>query len=683
MALHLPIEPPIEPMLAKATDSLPDGDGWLFEPKWDGFRALVFRDGDEVYTQSRDLKPLDRYFPELADPLRAALPERCVLDGEVVIATDGGLDFEALLLRIHPAASRVKMLAAESPASFVAWDLLALGDEDLRETPQGERRARLEAVLGDVEPPVHLTPATQDRATGRRLVRPVRGGGAGRRGREAARCARTSRASGRCSRSSTSARPTASSRGSAGTRTVRARTSGRCCSGLFDDEGVLHHVGVTSSFTWDKPRGARRGAGAVARASPRRPPVARVGRVGDDRRHRCLRPAPARGHLTLEPRQGPVVGAAPGRAGRRGRLRPPPGRPASATGRRSSAGARTSRRRPAATTSSRRRRRTCSRRSSAIAERRVVRGRTPIRPGVGPHRPDFRLIGAPAMVPYSRSSGTSRRSIGGQRVRHASQAVATDAAHPRLRRVHRARRDHGRGAGRAWSGRTSRRRRSTTSSAAMRRRRGPSSTPTSDRPTSRPPPPSRIRPRPGHPTKLEGQLATLIRPREILRVELRRPDGTIVAANDPAIRGTSDAGRWRLRAGRRRRAQGGDPPGRDGRGRSRRPRLADAPARVPADLRSTARSSASSAIWRDAVPILDRLGARPSRRRARHAVRGADRGRAAVPDLPGGPASPDPPDRRADRVDPARPADRHAQPRRGRRPPRARDRGRPRGGHVR
>jgi hypothetical protein len=142
--MALPFEPPIEPMLAKAADSLPSGDGWLFEPKWDGFRALVFRDGHEVYTQSRDLKPLDRYFPELAEPLRAALPERCVLDGEVVIARDGALDFEALLLRIHPAASRVAMLAEASPASFVAWDLLALGDEDLRQTPQSERRARLE-----------------------------------------------------------------------------------------------------------------------------------------------------------------------------------------------------------------------------------------------------------------------------------------------------------------------------------------------------------------------------------------------------------------------------------------------------------------------------------------------------------------------------------------------------------
>ena len=146
--MALPFEPPLEPMLAKAADSLPTDDGWLFEPKWDGFRALVFRDGDEVYIQSRDLKPLDRYFPELAAPLKAALPERCVLDGEVVIARDGALQFESLLLRIHPAASRVKMLAEESPASFVAWDLLALGDEDLRDVPQGERRARLEAVLG-------------------------------------------------------------------------------------------------------------------------------------------------------------------------------------------------------------------------------------------------------------------------------------------------------------------------------------------------------------------------------------------------------------------------------------------------------------------------------------------------------------------------------------------------------
>ena len=111
--MTLPFAPPVEPMLAKAASTLPEGDGWLFEPKWDGFRALVFRDGDEVYTQSRDLKPLDRYFPELEAPFLAQLPERCVLDGEVVIARGGTLDFDALLLRIHPAASRVRMLAAE------------------------------------------------------------------------------------------------------------------------------------------------------------------------------------------------------------------------------------------------------------------------------------------------------------------------------------------------------------------------------------------------------------------------------------------------------------------------------------------------------------------------------------------------------------------------------------------
>ena len=160
--MNLPFQPPLEPMLAKLTESIPVGPGWVYEPKWDGFRALVFRDGEEIYIQSRDLKPLDRYFPELPPALREALPERCVLDGEVVIAGAHGLDFESLLLRIHPAASRVKMLAAETPASFVAWDLLALGDRDLREVPQGERRGLLESALAGAAPPVHLTPATSD-----------------------------------------------------------------------------------------------------------------------------------------------------------------------------------------------------------------------------------------------------------------------------------------------------------------------------------------------------------------------------------------------------------------------------------------------------------------------------------------------------------------------------------------
>src|SRR5574337_1176632 len=162
--MRLPIGPPLEPMLSSAADTLPEGDGWLFEPKWDGFRTLVFRDGDEILLQSRDGKPMNRYFPELLVPLAATLPERCVVDGEIVIVGARGLDFEALLLRIHPAASRVQLLASQMPASFVAWDLLALGDQDLREAVLAVRRERLQQVLGGAERPVHLSPATRDRA---------------------------------------------------------------------------------------------------------------------------------------------------------------------------------------------------------------------------------------------------------------------------------------------------------------------------------------------------------------------------------------------------------------------------------------------------------------------------------------------------------------------------------------
>src|SRR5438046_3509286 len=150
-------------MLSSAAEALPAGPGWLFEPKWDGFRTVVWRDGDEILLQSRDERPMNRYFPELLDPLMANLPERCVLDGEIVIVGDGGLDFEALLLRIHPAESRVKLLASQTPASFVAWDLLALGDEDLREQALAARRGRLEQVLSGATKPVHLSPVTLDR----------------------------------------------------------------------------------------------------------------------------------------------------------------------------------------------------------------------------------------------------------------------------------------------------------------------------------------------------------------------------------------------------------------------------------------------------------------------------------------------------------------------------------------
>jgi ATP-dependent DNA ligase len=249
--LHLPFQPPIEPMLAKAVDGLPTDEGWLFEPKWDGFRALVFRDGDEVYTQSRDLKPLDRYFPELADPLRGALPDRCVLDGEIVIAQDGALAFESLLLRIHPAASRVRMLAAESPASFVAWDLLALGDEDLRTIPQEERRVRLEGLLADIEPPVHLTPATRDRATAADWF--ARFEGAGLDGVIAKRLDAPyqpgKRAMLKIKHQRTADCVVAGFRwhkNGPGTHV------GSLLLGLYDDDGTLHHVGITSSFTWER-----------------------------------------------------------------------------------------------------------------------------------------------------------------------------------------------------------------------------------------------------------------------------------------------------------------------------------------------------------------------------------------------------------------------------------------------
>ncbi len=249
--MRLPFEPPIEPMLAKAAAALPDGEGWLYEPKWDGFRALVFRDGDEVFTQSRDLKPLDRYFPELAAPLREQLPERCVLDGEIVIAAGGALRFESLLLRIHPAESRVRMLAAEMPASFVAWDLLALGDEDLRAVAQGERRARLEAALGGVTPPIHLTPATRDRALAADWF--DRFEGAGLDGVVAKRLDGPylpgKRAMVKVKHERTADCVVAGFRwhkNGPGTHV------GSLLLGLFDAAGTLHHVGITSSFTWER-----------------------------------------------------------------------------------------------------------------------------------------------------------------------------------------------------------------------------------------------------------------------------------------------------------------------------------------------------------------------------------------------------------------------------------------------
>src|SRR3984885_11311625 len=162
--VHLPVNPPVLPMLAKRVSALPDGGDWIFEPKWDGFRALVFRDGDEILIQSRDGKPLNRYFPDLLDPLRTTLPPRCVLDGEIVIVKNDGLDFDALQLRLHPAASRVKLLSVQIPASFVFFDLLCLEDRNLCSQAFQERRRELESLLGSTSPPIHFTPATSDRS---------------------------------------------------------------------------------------------------------------------------------------------------------------------------------------------------------------------------------------------------------------------------------------------------------------------------------------------------------------------------------------------------------------------------------------------------------------------------------------------------------------------------------------
>jgi ATP-dependent DNA ligase len=249
--MAFPIEPPIEPMLAKPTPAIPDGDGWVYEPKWDGFRALVFRDGTEVYVQSRDLKPLNRYFPELETPLAGIGPPdaRFVLDGEVVIARpDGGLDFDALLLRIHPAASRVRMLAEQSPASFVAFDCLADGDEDLRATPFAERRARLERILADAPDGVRRTPSTEDPAVARHWFDVFEG--AGLDGVIAKRAtdpyAPGKRAMAKIKHARTADCVVAGFRWH---KNGPGTLIGSLLLGLWDDEGHLQHVGVTSSFT--------------------------------------------------------------------------------------------------------------------------------------------------------------------------------------------------------------------------------------------------------------------------------------------------------------------------------------------------------------------------------------------------------------------------------------------------
>jgi len=243
-----PVEPPVEPMLAKLAEEIPAAGAFLYEPKWDGFRAIVFRGGkNEVFIQSRDSRPLDRYFPEMHDTFCGELPDGCVLDGELVMPTERGLDFDLLQCRLHPAASRVTKLAKETPASFVAFDLLAAGGDSLMELPQAERRKRLEKLLAKCRAPIHLTPMTRDAEVARRWLHEFEGAGLdgvvakpesaayqpGKRAMIKVKHVRTADCV------------------VAGFRWHKQGKDlvGSLLLGLYDAKGVLHHVGVTSSFT--------------------------------------------------------------------------------------------------------------------------------------------------------------------------------------------------------------------------------------------------------------------------------------------------------------------------------------------------------------------------------------------------------------------------------------------------
>ena len=250
--MTFPIEPPVAPMLAKAVDALPETGDFLFEPKWDGFRTLVFRSHDDIYLQSRDGKPLDRYFPDAHATLKALLPPKCVVDGELVIASPRGLDFDALQLRLHPAATRVAKLAAQTPASFVAFDVLAARGRSAMSLPQAERRTALERMLGDAPPRLFLTPMTREPELAREWLQQFEGAGLdgvvakpadlhylpGKRAMLKVKHARTADCV------------------VAGFRWHKEAQDavGSLLLGLFDNGGRLHHVGIASAFTMEMRR---------------------------------------------------------------------------------------------------------------------------------------------------------------------------------------------------------------------------------------------------------------------------------------------------------------------------------------------------------------------------------------------------------------------------------------------
>ena len=327
-AMPFAIATPIPPMLAKRAAELPAGDGWLFEPKWDGFRALVFRgDEDELLIQSRDGKPLDRYFPELHEPLKAALPPGSVLDGEIVIARSGALDFDALQLRVHPAASRIKLLAGQTPASVVFFDLLALGGEDLRAIPFVQRREQMERLLAEAPPPLHLTPATRDHAVAMDWFRRFEGAGL----------------DGVMAKSLVGLYEP-------GKRTMVKVKHERDCDCVV--AGFRWHkngdgtaigsllLGLFRCFRFTPARrrlrqlhagktaGARRLPRSIPHRRASRPPVGNC--AGREHQRKCA--AHARRTESLEPGKRPLLGAAAARARRRGRLRAHAGEPLPAHG---------------------------------------------------------------------------------------------------------------------------------------------------------------------------------------------------------------------------------------------------------------------------------------------------------------------------------------------------------------